>query len=445
MPPTQFLGMGLGATRRAQPSVPVRARSAASLRECPNCSLLQTIPPLPVGGMARCPRCHAVLRRRRVDPLGRPLAMALTGLCLMLLASSLPFLDLDVHGIGRQTTLISGPLQLEQRGMAPLAVVVLATTLAAPVARLLALAWVLGGLRLQRPPRHLGSVFRWVEWLRPWSMVEVFLLGVFVAYTKLKDLAEVQVGPACYAMGMLMLVMAAVDATLDPEAVWDAVPPRGEARPPPALARDGARDGADRRPVGCMVCHQVTFGETACPRCGAALQRRKPHSITRAWALLLAAACLYVPANMLPVLTFVRLGHGEPSTILAGVEQLAEAQMWPLALLVFVASITVPVLKILSLGMMLITTQRRSGWRLRERTRLYRIIDFIGRWSMIDVFMISILTALVRLGAIASVYPGRGVLAFCAVVILTILATECFDPRLMWDAAEVPAGHAARA
>jgi paraquat-inducible protein A len=121
---------------------------------------------------------------------------------------------------------------------------------------------------------------------------------------------------------------------------------------------------------------------------------------------------------------------------LGGVRQLIEAQMWPLALLVFFASITVPVLKIAGLTLMLVTTQRRSAWRLRERTRLYRIVDFIGRWSMIDVFMISILTALVRLGVIASVYPGPGVLAFCAVVILTMLAAACFDPRLMWDAAE---------
>jgi paraquat-inducible protein A len=224
-----------------------------------------------------------------------------------------------------------------------------------------------------------------------------------------------------------MLVMAAGDATLDPDAVWEALPPRGEAH--------GRAADPHAPPLACDMCHCVSFGQTHCPRCGAALHRRKPHSLSRTCALVLAAAILYLPANLLPVLTFVRLGRGEPSTIIEGVRQLAAAQMWPLALLVFFASITVPVLKILGLTLMLVTTWRGSAWRLVERTRLYRIVDFIGRWSMIDVFMISILTALVRLGLLASVYPGPGVLAFCAVVLLTMVAAACFDPRLMWDAA----------
>ncbi len=135
------------------------------------------------------------------------------------------------------------------------------------------------------------------------------------------------------------------------------------------------------------------------------------------------------------MLTLTRLGQGEPSTILGGALELLAAGMWPLALLVFVASITVPVLKIASLSLMLLTTRAGSAWWLRGRTKLYRLVEFIGRWSMIDVFMISILAALVQMGFFATVYPGPGVLAFCAVVILTMLAASSFDPRLMWDAA----------
>jgi len=128
-------------------------------------------------------------------------------------------------------------------------------------------------------------------------------------------------------------------------------------------------------------------------------------------------------------------GTGQPNTILGGVRDLIRSGLWPLALLVFFASIAVPVLKLISLGVLLISTQRRSRWRLHDRTALYRVVEGIGRWSMIDVFMISILVALVQFGTLETVIPGPGAIAFAGVVILTMFAAECFDPRLMWDAA----------
>ena len=173
-----------------------------------------------------------------------------------------------------------------------------------------------------------------------------------------------------------------------------------------------------------------------CPRCAAALHHRKPHSLARTWALLIAACILYVPANLLPVMTVTSFGKGEPAAILSGVTLLIQAGMWPVALLVFFASITVPVVKIVALAYLLISVQFRSHWRPRDRTVLYRVVEAVGRWSMVDVFMISILVALVNLGAIATILPGSGAIAFAAVVILTIFAAMSFDPRLIWDAQE---------
>jgi paraquat-inducible protein A len=173
----------------------------------------------------------------------------------------------------------------------------------------------------------------------------------------------------------------------------------------------------------------------ACFCCGSYLRERKPEPIARCWALLIGAAALYIPANILPIMTIVRLGQSTTSTILGGVQELIEYQMWPLALLVFCASIVVPIAKLVLLVYMLVATNRRSPHGLRERTRMYRLVDVIGRWSMIDVFMISILTALVRMGFIASVIPENGAICFAGVVILTMVAAACFDPRVMWDAA----------
>jgi len=151
---------------------------------------------------------------------------------------------------------------------------------------------------------------------------------------------------------------------------------------------------------------------------------------------MLTSYILYIPANLLPVMTVVMSGKGAPDTIMSGVIELIEGGMWPLAAVVFFASITVPVLKLLALTYLLISVQRKSRWRPRERTVLYRITEGIGRWSMIDVFVISILVALVKLGALATIEAGAGALAFCGVVVFTMFAAMSFDPRLIWDALE---------
>ena len=160
---------------------------------------------------------------------------------------------------------------------------------------------------------------------------------------------------------------------------------------------------------------------------------RDSNSISRTWALLIAAYILYVPANLLPVMTVISFGKGEADTILSGVEALIHAGMWPIALLVFFASIIVPVTKLLSLTYLLLSVHYKSQWRPRERTVLYRITEVIGRWSMIDIFMISILIALVKLEAVATIEPGMGAISFAAVVIITMFAAMGFDPRFIWD------------
>lgn len=409
---------------------PDSALPSDRLRECPGCGRFHALPALRPGQVADCLRCGSVLARRRRDPLRRGAALALTGLVLYGVAVGSNLLGMDLRGQERTATILSEPAALEGQGMTEIALVVLATTVVAPLLRLLAVLAVLLGLRRARPPAVLRRLWCWQERLAPWAMVEVFLLGAFVAYTRLGALAQVEVGPALYALGGLMLATVATDAVLDRDAVWETLDR--------CLPRSAGPSAGE--PIGCDLCGLVSRAAAGapCPRCGDTLRARKPNSLARTWALLLAAAILYVPANVYPVMTVIRFGRGAPSTILGGVGELIAAGMWPLALLVFVASVTVPMLKLGALTVMLVATGRGSARSLRARTRLYRVVDVVGRWSMIDVFMLSILTALVRMGAIASVIPGDGATAFAAVVILTMLAAFSFDPRLMWDAAEQP-------
>jgi len=238
-----------------------------------------------------------------------------------------------------------------------------------------------------------------------------------------------------YALLTLTVVLIWADSALDREAVWQRLRHRKPDDVPIAAVRHHpAHD------VGCEVCGLVSTprpDDPRCPRCDSRLHTRKPDSIGRTWALVIAAAVLYVPANYYPVLTVMQLGAGAPSTIIGGVEELVASGMYPLAALVFFASIAIPMLKLVGLAVMLVTTQTgRSEW-LRDRTRLYLVVRAIGRWSMIDIFMESLLGALVRFGSVITIEPGIGAVAFCAVVILTIFAAETFDPRLMWDAARL--------
>jgi paraquat-inducible protein A len=409
------------------------ALTPARLRECQHCGELQVLPPMPPATRAVCLRCDAVLRHTHHDPIGIPLAFNVTALVLMLVATSSVLMIVSRAGQTHLADLFTGPLGLEQTGWWELSAVVLFTTFAAPLAKVLAMITVLLGVQLQRPPPELRSLFAWVERLRPWSMIEVYLLAVFVAYVRLGALAHIELGPALYALAALMLAMVAADATLDTEAIWEALDRRHSrtARP----VRHGWQPGTPRR-LGCDTCRFVTrtVEGTPCPRCGFALRARKPNSVARTWALGAAALILYIPANIYPVLTFTELGSGQPSTILGGVRELLDAGMWPLASLVFFASVLVPGLKVVGLTILLLTTRARTKRCLRDRTTLYRVIDHIGRWSMIDIFMGSILVALLQFGAIVSVVPGPGALAFASVVILTMLAAQTFDPRLMWDA-----------
>ena len=399
----------------------------AAMRECPECGLFQMVPAMRPGNIAACTRCGALLRRRRRDALGTTLAFSITGLILFTVAATTPLLNLRIAGQQRSTTLAALPSAFDDQGIWQLAAVVLATTLLAPVLKLALTAGVIIGLRTEFAPSTLAAMERWRKRLTPWAMIEVFLLGTFVAYTRLAALAEVHVGLALYALGGLMLAIVATDAWLDEHALWEAI---GRLRRTPAPMGSGPL-------IGCDSCGRV--GRAApgalCRRCNAPLRLRKPNSIARTWALVAAAAVLYIPANIFPILTLIRLGRGHPSTILGGVQELIEYRMWPLALLVFSASVMVPVLKLISLVYLLIATQRHATGHLRDRTRLYRIVDVLGRWSMIDVFMLSVLVALVRMGLLASVTPGIGAVCFAAVVILTMLAAFSFDPRLMWDAA----------
>lgn len=179
--------------------------------------------------------------------------------------------------------------------------------------------------------------------------------------------------------------------------------------------------------------HSQTIKHAACPRCGASLHLRKPNSIIRTWALIIAAAIFYIPANVFPITVVTSMGQAQSDTIISGVIYFIRTDMWPIALVIFTASIVVPLLKLLTLSFLLVSIQRKSPWRPGDRTHLYRITEAVGRWSMVDIYAITIVVALLKLSYFATVEVGPAAVYFAAVVVITMLAAKAFDPRLIWD------------
>ena len=268
----------------------------AFLRECPGCGLFQMEPALVPGTTAQCERCRTTLRRSRQHPLEHSLALALASLILLTVMCLSTLMTVRTSGIVHHAGIFSGPMELVQRRMSALAIVVVFVTVVAPLCKLIGTIYVLLRIRETRPPPHLRRVFALVERLSTWSMVEVFVLGVFVAYVKLGDLVTIELNAGVYALFALTIALVWADAALDREAVWDALDSKGVQD----VSREVLRAGqVPPHAVGCEICTLVVIPAeqgAPCPRCGSALHSRKPDSIAWTWALVIAAAvCTFPP------------------------------------------------------------------------------------------------------------------------------------------------------
>jgi paraquat-inducible protein A len=384
---------------------------------------MQMLPVIGRGQTAMCRRCDSTLAGPATGRVDAPLALAGAALVLLLAALVWPLMTVSSLGAARESWLDTCVSALWAQGFLSLAALVAAFTVALPCIYLALLLWVLIALRFDLGG-PLGRLFRWVQHLRPWMMIEVYLVGCFVAYSRIKVVSTIEIGLGGWCLLGASLVFLLVLTQLDARTVWEALPVKAAA-------------GKGQETIACTVCDLVVTGTEEggdCPRCAATLHVRKPDAFRRTTALVITGFLLYVPANFIPVLTTVRLGRADENTILSGVIELVHNDLWPLAIIVFSASIILPLLKLCGLTWMLIATHLRSRRLLVGRTRFYRMIDLVGRWSNIDVFAVSVLIAALRFGALTEVHAGNGLVAFAAVVIVTMVATSVFDTRLMWDA-----------
>lgn len=347
-----------------------------------------------------------------------------------------PFIFFEASGVEETMALPDAALTLLEQHYGFIAVIFWMAILLLPALFLLIVIYLHASLAMNRPFPFRLLMARSLMRLQPWMMADVFLIGVLVSMVKILSLADIGFGWSFWAFcGYVVLVLKTI-SDLDDDWLWTQI--AGSAHAPPTL--QAGRSAIAQGVTGCHACGQINavdaHGRDRCSRCHEPLHARRRYSVQTTIALLVTAAVLYIPAMVLPIMTIVSLGDSSPQTIIGGVLILLESGDIPVALVIFCASVVVPIAKVMALAWLCWKTHRPYPWRPEVRLRLYRMTEFIGRWSMIDVFVVAVLVSLVRLGNLMSIYPGHGVIAFALVVIVTMLAAISFDPRLIWDAAD---------
>lgn len=391
---------------------------------CPDCGAVQRLPEL-TSGKSECWRCKAVLERATGRSLDAALACGLATFLVLFPANLLPFLQVRLLGITRETWIASGVIWMWGEKWVLMAAIVAAEAVVLPFARFGLLALALGALRLGRRDRWIGPVFRWAELLDLWAMPDVFLIGSAVGYSRVEQRLPVTITPGGWCLIIAALLAMLTRATLDRRAVWR------------MIAAPQEPHGGET--IGCTECDLVLPAAaegTRCPRCRARVWRRKPFALMRPLALVIAGFLLYPLANVFPMSINYQMGEPHAHTIFDGILRLVQAGLFPLAILIFTTSIAIPFGKLLGMVWLMLSVENRSRRGLVRKTRIYRFIDEVGRWSNIDVFTIAVFLPLMQFSPLVVVTAGGGASPFLMVVVLTMIASRLFDPRLLWDAAE---------
>jgi len=393
---------------------------------CSDCGTLQDLPRLQPGEAAVCPTCSNWMERTSGRSVTAGLACSLATFLLLFPANLLPLMSVSVLDMTRQSEISSGVAILWSGQWVIVATLVAAFVMVLPFVRFGLLTAVLAQVYFRRCPSWLGPAYRWCRELDPWAMPDVFLIGLAIGYSRVaaKLTVHLEVGGLCLIAAAFLCMLSR--AVIDRRTVWRSVCPERTV-PDPGTAV-----------VSCEVCELVLpagWEGERCPRCRLRITSRRPDALHRTAALLVAGLALYLPANFYPMSVATEAGHEVPHRIIDGVRELFEAGFWPLGVIIFCTSIAIPLMKLLGLGWLLLSIRRRAVRGLVFKTNFYRFIDEIGRWSSVDVFTIAVFAPLMRFDGLASARADWGATAFMLVVVLTMVASRSFDPRLLWDAA----------
>lgn len=399
-------------------------------RACPECDLVVKLPPLRQNEAASCPRCNRELTYRSRAPAERVLAYALGATIMLLLTLLFPFLTFSLNGMQESIVLLDAAFALRNHDWPVLAVLIALTIIVLPGMYLAAVAYVYAGIAARQ--YWPGSVWlaRAITHIKPWLMTDVFLVGVLVSLVKLMGLASLSLGWSFWAFCGYVILLVKTVSNVDSDWLWFALQQEPEAPQGTQLGREAWHQGL----IGCSICGLLNSADTRhCRRCSRRIRIPGSYSTQRTLALLVAAAILYIPANTYTMMSTLSVVGRTDSTILGGIWQMVEQGSYLVAAIIFFASVVIPVAKIGVMLWLCYVVSYARPMSMHKRAMWYRTSEFIGRWSMIDVFVVAIMVALIQAGVILSILPGPAAIAFAAVVILTMLAVMSFDPKSLWQ------------
>ncbi|MCT9843113.1 membrane integrity-associated transporter subunit PqiA [Leclercia adecarboxylata ATCC 23216 = NBRC 102595] len=395
---------------------------------CSQCDMLVALPALEHGHKAACPRCGTTLTTKWDAPRQRPTAYAIAALFMLFLSNLFPFIYMKVGGITSEVHLLEIPGVMFSEDYASLGTFFMLFVQIVPAFCLVVILLLVN--RVQMPRALKIRLARILFQLKSWGMAEIFLAGILVSFVKLMAYGDVGVGSSFIPWCLYCVLQLRAFQCVDRRWAWDDIAPA------PVLSQKlkVGVPGIHQNLRLCSCCTAILpVDQEVCPRCESKGHVRRKNSLQWTMALLITSIMLYLPANILPIMITNLLGDEMPSTIMAGVVLLWGEGSYPVALVIFIASIMVPTLKMIAIAW-LCWDAKGHGKRDSERMHfIYEVVEFVGRWSMIDVFVIAVLSALVRIGGLMSIYPAIGALMFALVVIMTMFAAMTFDPRLSWD------------
>jgi paraquat-inducible protein A len=389
---------------------------------CAECNLSIKLPILAVREKALCPRCGYLLTVHYPEAFERILAYGFTALIFLVLALAFDFVSLIYQGQTYTITLLGTYAILDGQGYLLIGLLLMLTVIILPLLVIGALFYLLFSIQTQHYPVKGLLVAKGLLILLPWSMAEIFLIGVLVSLIKISATASVGLGLSFYAYVLFAISYIAAIQYIDKQQLISAL----------QQLKAKTRQDKEQKIVGEVALEKKSIGNNSLEKTSLEKNSLEKNSIQKTWALLLTALFLYFPANLLPIMTTRSLGKDELNTILGGVIVLWQAGSYPVAIVIFIASIVVPVIKFIVLAWLNYTVSQQDSSFQLQRAQLYRIVEFIGRWSMIDVFAVAILASLIQLGTAMIILPGHAAIAFCGVVILTMLAANTFDSTLIW-------------
>ncbi|GGA79766.1 paraquat-inducible protein A [Neiella marina] len=382
------------------------------------------------GEAIHCPRCHHHISVVHKAPLFAPIAYA--SAAIMMLVASLMYSFMSFASAGHSVTMNFAQTvrSLIAYGYNELALLLFVTLVIFPLGFLAIIFYLHGAMILNKKPFAARTCLLMLQHSKHWLMVDVFLIGILVSLVKVMGMADVGFGLSFWAFCLFTILLVKTTIVTDLPWLWQQLVSPAKA----VEVNDVQRSAYANDYQLCHYCgHLNHLAESVCPRCHHQTHARKDPNLDRVLAFLIASVVLYIPANVLPIMDTSLLGGSDPATIMGGVILLWQLKSYPVAMVIFIASVMVPLAKMVAIAWLAYSVKSTRNYDPQRQLKLYRLTEFVGRWSMIDVFVVAILAALIRIDGLIVIYPGPATVSFAGVVILTMISAMSFDPRLIWD------------